>query len=88
MPIRACVREIDGPPAFEPGDRVRSRVAVRNDGTFRGRPIGAFLVDAGDVGYVRSVGEYLLRWYIYDVDFYERAMIVGMRASELEKVEV
>ena len=45
------------------------------------------LIDAGDVGYVQSVGEFLQRYYIYAVDFYERGRIVGMRQGELEMIE-
>jgi nitrogen fixation protein NifZ len=75
------------PPTLEPNQKVRALVAVRNDGTYPGLPRGAPLIEAGDVGYIQSVGEFLLRYYIYRVDFYERGRIVGMRACELELLD-
>jgi nitrogen fixation protein NifZ len=76
--------ETAAPPRFEPGDKVRARSDVRDDGTFPGAKRGDLLIGLGEVGYVRSVGVFLQRYYIYDVDFYERARIVGMRGSEIE----
>lgn len=80
--------ELDGPPAFEFGQRVRSRKTVRNDGTFQGKDIGEILVKKGEVGYVTSIGSFLQRFYIYGVDFVERGYRVGMKGRELEPVEV
>lgn len=79
--------ELDGPPAFRDGDRVRAARAVRNDGTYPGMRIGDHLISVGDIGYVREIGTFLQRYYIYSIDFYERGRIVGMRANELELVE-
>ncbi|WP_299438352.1 nitrogen fixation protein NifZ [uncultured Rhodospira sp.] len=79
--------EIDRPPVFEPGTKVRARVPVRDDGTTAGARIGDVLVEAGDVGYVRSVGAFLQRHWIYDVDFIRTLRVVGMRAHELESAE-
>ena len=76
--------EIAAPPRYEPGDKVRSLSEVRDDGTFPGARRGDVLIGTGDVGYVRSVGVFLQRYYIYDVDFYERARIVGMRGRSEE----
>lgn len=76
--------ELDGPPRFDYGERVRARKAVKNDGTFPGRDIGAVLVKKGDVGYVRSIGTFLQAFYIYGVDFADRGVVVGMKARELE----
>jgi len=81
------VVELVGPAAFEIGDKVRALRDVRNDGTYPGRPVGDVLIQAGDVGYVQSVGTYLQAYYIYGIDFYGRRMIVGMRARELELVD-
>lgn len=75
--------EIGDPPRFEVGERVASRHRVRNDGTFRGRDIGEVLVQRGDVGYVRSIGTYLQRFYVYAVEFADSGHQVGMRAKEL-----
>ena len=85
MPPRPI--ETAGPPGFEVGDRVRCRTLIRNDGTWAGLPVGTVLVEAGEPGYVHHVGVYLQRYYIYDVDFFERGMIVGMREHELDLVE-
>ena len=79
--------EIYDPPVFQPGQRVRALQSVRNDGTYPGLARGAVLIEAGDLGYIQSIGEFLQRYYIYRVDFYERGRIVGMRQSEVEVVE-
>jgi nitrogen fixation protein NifZ len=81
------VVEIDGPPQFEYGQKVRSLMNVRNDGTFPGREIGDVLVEKGEVGYVTSIGTFLQQFYIYGVDFYERGHVVGMKARELDTAE-
>jgi nitrogen fixation protein NifZ len=81
------VVELDGPPRFNFGEKVRSRKTVRNDGTFRGKEIGEILVKKGDVGYVTSIGTFLQQFYIYGVDFYEHGYRVGMKSRELELVE-
>jgi nitrogen fixation protein NifZ len=77
------VIEIDGPPGFEYGQKVRSRMNIRNDGTFPGKEIGDLLVKKGDVGYVASIGTFIQQFYIYGVDFYERGYVVGMKSREL-----
>jgi nitrogen fixation protein NifZ len=76
--------EIEGPPEFDFGQKVRSRKTVKNDGTFPGKEIGDILVKKGDVGYVASIGTFLQQFYIYGIDFYDRGYIVGMKARELE----
>lgn len=80
--------ELDGPPAFEYGERVRSRKTVRNDGTFAGREIGDILVRKGDEGYVVSIGTFLQQFYIYGVDFIEHGYRVGMKGRELESLDL
>ena len=79
--------EVAGPPAFERGQKVRATRPIRSDGTFRGTDRGDLLIDEGEVGYIHGVGEFLQRHYIYDVDFYHRGLLVGMRVHELELVE-
>ncbi|MBP2294163.1 nitrogen fixation protein NifZ [Azospirillum rugosum] len=79
--------ELESRPVFEEGQKVRALRDVRNDGTYPGRPMGDFLIRTGDVGYVKSVGTYLQMYYIYAIDFYEKRIIVGMRAKELELVD-
>lgn len=79
--------ELDGPPIFDYGERVRSRLTIRNDGTFPGREIGEILVRKGDWGYVVSIGTFLQRFYIYGVDFPDHGYRVGMKARELVRLE-
>lgn len=79
--------ELDGPPLFEYGEKVRSRKQVRNDGTFIGKEIGDMLVKKGDEGYVSSIGTFLQQYYIYGVDFVERGYVVGMMAKELDSID-
>ena len=79
--------EIHGPPRFMPGTRVRSTKYVKNDGTYPGRDVGEVLVRKGDTGYVRDVGTFLQRYYIYAVEFVELGTIVGMRGRELAVLE-
>jgi len=75
--------EVYQQPLFMPGSRVKSKKYVKNDGTFPGRDVGDILVQKGDIGYVRDIGMYLQRYYIYAVEFIERGSIVGMRGREL-----
>ena len=77
--------ELHDRPVFERGDRVRAVKAVRNDGTYPGAAMGEVLIEAGDMGYVHSVGTYLNRFYIYGVEFVARRRLVGMRAQELAR---
>ncbi|MCU0569569.1 MAG: nitrogen fixation protein NifZ [Oculatellaceae cyanobacterium Prado106] len=76
--------EVNYPPIFDMGQKVRSRKLLRNDGTFPGRDIGVTLAKKGDVGYVVSIGTYLQTYYIYAVHFIERGAVVGCRSKELE----
>jgi len=79
--------ELEGPPCFDYGQKVRSRKSVRNDGTFPGKDIGEILVKKGEEGYVTSIGTFLQQFYIYGVDFYSRGYRVGMKGKELESAE-
>ncbi len=79
--------ELNNPPHFEYGEKVRSRKTVRNDGTFTGREIGDILVRKGDQGYVTSIGTFLQQFYIYGVEFVEHGYRVGMKGRELESLD-
>ena len=81
------VVELEGPPQFEFGQKVRSRFMVRNDGTFPGKEIGELLVKKGEEGYVISIGTYLQQYYIYGVEFLQSGYRVGMKRKELESIE-
>jgi nitrogen fixation protein NifZ len=48
--------------------------------------LGEVLVNEGAVGFVRDVGTYLQRYYIYAVDFIDSERIVGMLGRELVAV--
>jgi nitrogen fixation protein NifZ len=80
--------ELNGPPYFDYGDKVRSRRAIRNDGTFPGKDIGDILVTKGEEGYVVSIGTFLQQFYIYGVEFISTGHRVGMKRKELELVEM
>ena len=79
--------ELNGPPRFEYGEKVRARLMVRNDGTFPGKDIGELLVNKGEIGYVVSIGTFLQQFYIYGVEFLSSGRRVGMKGKELESVE-
>ncbi len=79
--------EIDSPPIFEIGEKVRSLKLIRNDGTFPGKDIGVTLAKKGEVGYVVSIGTFLQSSYIYAVHFMTTGHIVGCRKKELETAE-
>ena len=81
------VVELNGPPAFNYGDKVRSRRSVRNDGTFPGKDIGDILVKKNEEGYVTGIGTFLQQFYIYSVEFIATGHRVGMKRKELESLE-
>lgn len=81
------VVELNDPPAFNYGEKVKSKKVVRNDGTFPGKDVGEVLVKKGEVGYVTSIGTFLQQFYIYGVEFVETGYRVGMRKKELDLVE-
>jgi nitrogen fixation protein NifZ len=80
------VVELNDPPVFDYGQRVRARRVVRNDGTFPGKDIGEILVKKGEEGYVTSIGTFLQQFYIYGVEFIASGNRVGMKRKELEPV--
>ena len=79
--------ETHGQPLFMPGIKVVSTKYVKNDGTYVGRDVGEVLVRKGDVGYVRDIGTFLQRYYIYAVEFIETGVVVGMRGRELDALD-
>lgn len=83
----SSVVELNDPPFFEYGEKVKSLKTVRNDGTFGGKEVGDILVNKGDVGYVTSIGTFLQQFYIYGVEFVEHGYKVGMRGKELESMD-
>jgi nitrogen fixation protein NifZ len=85
--VEAVASELYDPPAFEIGTKVQALRLVRNDGTYPGSAIGTILINPGEIGYVKSVGTWLNRFYVYSIDFVELGMLVGMRRAELELLE-
>ncbi|GEO81774.1 nitrogen fixation protein NifZ [Pararhodospirillum oryzae] len=79
--------ELGDDPEFDYGTKVRARKHIKNDGTFPGAEVGEVLIRKGEVGYVRSIGTFLQRYYIYGIDFIDSGRLVGMRRKELELVE-
>lgn len=79
--------ELDLPPVFEIGQKVRLRKLIKNDGTFPAQEIGAVLAKKGDIGYISTIGTYLQSSYIYAVHFLETGFVVGCQKKELEAVE-
>ncbi|GGN42202.1 MAG: nitrogen fixation protein NifZ [Novosphingobium sp.] len=77
------VVELNGPPAFRYGERVRAKRLVRNDGTYAGKEIGDLLVKKGEEGVIVSIGTFLQQFYIYGVEFLESGNRVGMKRREL-----
>jgi nitrogen fixation protein NifZ len=82
------VVELNDPPVFDYGERVRAKRTVRNDGTYAGKDIGEILCRKGDEGYVVSIGTFLQQFYIYGVEFVSTGYRVGMKRKELDRVEV
>lgn len=79
--------EVYDPPRFMPGQKVRSRVQIRNDGTVAGTNRGDIIVEPGDEGFITGIGEFLQRYYVYTVDFVSQGRLIGMRTSEIEVME-
>lgn len=75
--------ELNGPPAFRYGERVRALRHIRNDGTYAGKEIGDLLVKKGEEGVVVSIGTFLQQFYIYGVEFPASGHRVGMKRREL-----
>jgi len=76
--------ELNDPPAFNYGTKVRARRTIRNDGTFCGKDIGEVLCNKGEEGYVVNIGTFLQQFYIYGVEFPDSGNRVGMKRKELE----
>ncbi|MGP0061489.1 MAG: nitrogen fixation protein NifZ [Beijerinckiaceae bacterium] len=81
------VVELNEPPVFNYGEKVRSRRTIRNDGTYAGKDIGEILAKKGEEGYVVSIGTFLQQFYIYGVEFIATGYRVGMKRKELEPAE-
>lgn len=74
---------MERPQRYDYGESVRVIRNVRNDGTYPGLDVGAFLVRRGSVGYVVNVGTFLQDQVIYSVHFLDEQKMVGCREEEL-----
>lgn len=83
----SSVVEINDPPAFSYGERVKTKKTIRNDGTYPGKDIGEVLAKKHEEGYVTSIGTFLQQFYIYGVEFIETGHRVGMKSKELESLD-
>ena len=81
------VVELNAPPRFNYGDKVRAKRTVRNDGTYAGKEIGDVLVRKGEEGYVVQIGTFLQQFYIYGVEFIDSGNRVGMKRKELDAAD-
>ncbi|NJD07111.1 MAG: nitrogen fixation protein NifZ [Methylococcaceae bacterium] len=78
---------MEEPQRFEYGEQVRVIRNVRNDGTYPGLDVGAFLVRRGSTGYVMNVGTFLQDQVIYSVHFLNEQKMVGCRQEELIRAD-
>jgi nitrogen fixation protein NifZ len=81
------VCELNDPPRFNYGQKVRTKRTIRNDGTFCGKDVGDVLAKKGEEGFVCNIGTFLQQHYVYGVEFMLTGNKVGMKAKELEEVE-
>ncbi|WOJ90996.1 nitrogen fixation protein NifZ [Methylocapsa polymorpha] len=81
------VVELNEPPRFTYGQRVRTKRTVRNDGTYCGKDVGDILAKKGEEGYVCNIGTFLQQFYIFGVEFIQTGNKVGMKSKELEAVD-
>jgi len=81
------VVELNEPPRFNYGQRVRTKRTIRNDGTFCGKDVGDVLAKKGEEGYVCNIGTFLQQHYIFGVEFILTGNKVGMKSKELEAVD-
>jgi nitrogen fixation protein NifZ len=79
-----AVVELNEPPRFNFGQKVRTKRTVRNDGTYCGKDVGDILAKKGEEGYVMNIGTFLQQYYIFGVEFILTGNKVGMKAKELE----
>ena len=77
-------------PKFGIGQKVKLLEYIKNDGTYPHAPIGTIMVQAGAIGYIKSIGEFLQVIRVYEVHFLDlNALIevVGCREHELLAME-
>ena len=77
-------------PKFGIGQKVKLLEDIKNDGTYPHAPIGTIMVQAGAIGSIKSIGEFLQVIRVYEVHFLDlNALIevVGCREHELLAME-
>ncbi len=77
-------------PKFGIGQKVKLLEDIKNDGTYPHAPVGTIMVQAGAIGYVKSIGEFLQVIRVYEVHFLDLNAfieVVGCREHELQAME-
>ncbi len=77
-------------PKFGIGQKVKLLEDIKNDGTYPHAPVGTIMVQAGSIGYIKSIGEFLQVIRVYEVHFLDLNAfieVVGCREHELEAME-
>lgn len=89
--VSAHLSARDEPEAkFFIGQKVELLEDIKNDGTYPHIPVGALMIKKGAVGYVRSIGEFLMVVRVYEVHFLDAdavVEIIGCREHELLALE-
>jgi nitrogen fixation protein NifZ len=70
---------------FDSGEEVRVVRNIRNDGSFKALEKGDLLIEAGELGVVRTYGYFLQDQIIFQVYFPRINQVVGIRDTELIK---
>lgn len=73
---------------FEAGEEVRVVRNIRNDGSFKEVVKGELLIEAGELGIIRTYGYFLQDQIIFQVYFPRINQVVGIRDTELIKSEL
>jgi nitrogen fixation protein NifZ len=77
-------------PKFTMGQKVKLVEDIVNDGTYPHAKIGTLMMPKGQVGYIKSMGEFLQVIRVYEVHFVGSDMeveIIGCREHELEAID-
>ncbi len=77
-------------PKYKVGQKVQLVEDIVNDGTYPHAKIGTLMMPKGQIGYIKSMGEFLQVIRVYEVHFIDSDMeveIIGCREHELEAVD-
>lgn len=71
-------------PKYKVGDIVKTRIKIKNDGTYPGLSWNEVLLPKGAEGVVIDIGRFLQTQVVYVVNFLEYGKIVGCLEHEIE----